>query len=359
MDANQRSEVNNQTNNLANEKWTPGSKGKTADEGPLDHTYPQGLGVQQQGNQGLDVMGTQQTGAGPGAQPGGMGGRDDSGKESMTSQGSMQSQMSGGSGTVQGITDSHQRQMEQKSGAYGILEEPVGHRPKDTGVNLKQQRDMHRDVVRSEMASQNAAQPDLQGGSLGPRHGSMQSGAVVEGISDTSTNGGGMRGPQSPPASLNAGSATGNRQQGSSLYVSDNSTRSGGGMRGPLSGSQGNAQGRPDENQPGQEAQRGNTQLGVSGSHSMANQAPSIGGVHESNDAAGGLPRSPGNTGARNAAASTDRSGSQTGAGAADGGPPAHQSNDAAGGYPRSPGYANRLSGDQDMDDDTGFKRKP
>jgi len=350
MDANQRSEVNNQTNNLANEKWTPGSKGKTADEGPLDHTYPQGLGVQQQGNQGIDTMGTQQSGAGPAPQPGGREERAESRRESMTSGGSMQSQMSGGSGTVQGITDSHQRQMEQKSGAYGILEEPVGHRPHDTGVDLKQQRDMHRDVVRGTMASQNPNQPDLQGGSLGPYHGSMQ---------DTSTNGGGMHGPQSPPSSLNAGSATGNRQQGSSLYVSDNSTRSGGGMRGPLSGSQGNAQGRPDENEPGQEAQRGNTQLGVAGSHSMSNQAPSIGGVHESNDAAGGLPRSPGNTGARNAATSTDRSGSQTGAGAADGGPPAHQSNDAAGGYPRSPGYANRLSGDQDMDDDTGFKRKP
>ncbi len=359
MDANQRSEVNNQTNNLANEKWTPGSKGKTADDGPLDHTYPQGLGVQQQGKQGIDTMGTQQSGAGPAPQPGGRDERAESRRESMTSGGSMQTQMSGGSGPVQGITDSHQRQMEQKSGAYGMLEEPVGHRPKDSGVNVAAGHDMHRDVVRGTMASQNAAQPDLQGGSLGPYHGSMQSGSVIEGTSDTSTMGGGMRGPQSPPASLNAGSATGNRQQGSSLYVSDNSTRSGGGMRGPLSGSQGNAQGRLDENEPGQEAQRGNTQLGVAGSHSMSNQAPSIGGVHESNDVAGGLPRSPGNTGAQNAATSTDRSGSQTGAGAADGGPPAHQSNDAAGGYPRSPGYANRLSGDQDMDDDTGFKRKP
>jgi len=212
--------------------------------------------------------------------------------------------------------------------------------------------DMHRDVVRGTMASQNANQPDLQGGSLGPNHGSMQSASVVGGTSATSTSGGGMRGPQSPPAGLNAGSATGNRQQGSSLYVSDNSSRSGGGMRGPL-------EGRHDENQPGQEAQRGNTQLGVSGSHSMANQESDAGGVHQSNDVAGGLPRSPGNTGAQNAATSTDRSGSQTGTGGAEGGPPAHQSNDAAGGYPRSPGYANRLNGDEDMDDDTGFKRKP
>jgi hypothetical protein len=351
MDANQRSEVNNQTNNVANEKWTPGSKGKTADEGPLDHTYPQGLGAQQQGNQGIDTMGTQQTGAGPGAQPGHMYGRDDSGNESTTTGGSMQTQMSGGSGPVQGITDSHQRQMEQKSGAYGILEEPVGHRPKGSGVNLNEQRDMHRDVVRGQMASQNPDQPDLQGGSLGPNHGSMQSGS--QGNSGGGTSGGGMRGPQSPPASLTAG-PVGNRQQGSSLYVSDNSTRSGGGMHGPLSG-QGNVQG---ETQSGQEAQRGNTQLGVSGSHAAAGQQSDFGGVHQSNDVAGGLPRSPGNSGARNAAGSTDRAGSQTGAGAADSGPPAHDSNDAAGGYPRSPGYANRLAGDKNMDDDTGFKRE-
>jgi hypothetical protein len=242
--------------------------------------------------------------------------------------GAQQTEM-GGSGTVQGITDSHQRQMEPKSGAYGMLEQPVGHRPKDSGVNLSEQRDMQRD-----------RQPDLQGGSLGSQHGNMQS----------NTQGGGMHGPQSQPTSLTAGSI-GNRQQTSSLYVSDNSTR-GGGMPGRQSSDQGN-------NQGGQEAQRGNTQLGVSGSHSMANQNSDVGGVHESNDVAGGLPRSPGNTGARNAAESTDRSGSQTGTGGADGGPPAHESNDAAGGYPRSPGYANRLAGDKNMDDDTGFKRKP
>jgi hypothetical protein len=330
MDANQRSEVNNQTNNVANEKWTPGSKGKTADGGPLDHTYPNGPGVQQQGNpgnQGRDMMGSQQR-------------LDEAGNPQDMSSGSVQSQISGGSGTVQGITDSHQRQMEQKSGAYGILEEAVGHRPKDSGVNLNEERDMRRDVVRGQMGSQNPAQPDLQGGS-------MQSGA------QGSTSGGGMHGPQSAPTSLNAGSV-GNRQQGSSLYVSDNSTR-GGGMRGPAQGDHGNVQGNA---QGGQEARQGNTQLGVAGSHSMANQTADAGGVHESNDVAGGLPRSPGNSGAGSAAGSTDRAGSQTGAGAADSGPPAHESNDAAGGYPRSPGYANRLAGDSNMDDDTGFKRK-
>ena len=34
-----------------------------------------------------------------------------------------------------------------------------------------------------------------------------------------------------------------------------------------------------------------------------------------------------------------------------------HQSNDAAGGYPRSPGGANQLAADEKMDDDTGFSR--
>lgn len=358
MDANQRSEVNNQTNNLSNEKWTPGSKGKTADEGPLDHTYPQGLGVQQQGNQGLDTMGTQQTGAGPGAQPGGVGGRDPGASQSATPGGSMQTQMSGGSGPVQGITDSHQRQMEQKSAAYGKLELPVGERPRDSGVDVTEGHDMHRDVVRGTMASQNANQPDLQGGSLAPHHqgGSMQSGPMGSSniASGGNTSGGGMHGPQSAPAGLNAGSATGNRQQTSSLYVSDNSTRNGGGMRGPLSGAQSTG---ADQDHPGQEAQRGNTQLGVAGSGAMANRIPSTDGVHQSTYASGGLPRSPGNTGADNAVVSTDRAGSQTGTGAADSGP-GHLSNDAAGGLPRSPGYNNKLAGDSNMDDDTGFKRK-
>jgi hypothetical protein len=36
-----------------------------------------------------------------------------------------------------------------------------------------------------------------------------------------------------------------------------------------------------------------------------------------------------------------------------------HKSNDAAGGYPRSPGFSNKLHGDENMDDDTGFKSKP
>lgn len=54
-----------------------------------------------------------------------------------------------------------------------------------------------------------------------------------------------------------------------------------------------------------------------------------------------------------NAQASTDRTGSQTG-NEQNANPQMHQSNDAAGGYPRSPGTKN-LSADRKMDDDTGL----
>lgn len=327
MDANQRSEANNQTNNGANEKWTPGSEGASADRGqPLDHTYPQGAGVQQ-GNQQRDVMGTRQSNVDPEVSPGGGGGRE-YGEDAGIPGGSMENQINGGSGAVQGVTDSHQRQMEQKSGAYGLLEQPVGHRPKDSGVNLNQQRDMHRDVVRGNLPSQSAAQPDLQGGSLSDSRGNLQA--------STQTQGGGMHGPRSELPPQPAGGSMGNRQSGGA------SSTQGGGMQGP--GAAG-----------GREAQRGNTQLEVTGSRSMANQESDYGGVHTSNDVAGGLPRSPGNTGAD----STDRQGSQTGSTASAGGPAVHKSNDAAGGYPRSPGFSNKLHGDDDMDDDTGFKSKP
>jgi hypothetical protein len=328
MDANQRSEFNNQTNNGANEKWTPGSTGKSAENGaPLDHTYPQGLGVQQQGNQQRDIMGTQQSGMGPGAAPGGMGGRANDHDVGIPG-GSMETQINGGSGPVQGITDSHQRQSEQKSWAYGMLEQPVGHRPNDSGVNLNQQRDMHRDDVRGQLPSQSTAQPDLQGGSLGPHGGNLN----LQG----DTRGSGMAGPLSQQqAAAQMSGSMGNRQSGAPVSQGDLSTS--GGMAGPQSG-----------------ARDGNMQPGVAGSHAGANQQSDIKGVHESNDAAGGLPRSPGNTGS-----STDRAGSQTGAGGRDAGTEdVHNSNDAAGGYPRSPGFANRLAGDSNMDDDTGFKRK-
>ncbi|MEO7494450.1 MAG: hypothetical protein ABIT83_20740 [Massilia sp.] len=56
---------------------------------------------------------------------------------------------------------------------------------------------------------------------------------------------------------------------------------------------------------------------------------------------------------------SVDRTGSQTGAGqGAPALPTGHESNDVAGGLPRSPGGANRQSADEKMDDDTGFSNK-
>lgn len=53
---------------------------------------------------------------------------------------------------------------------------------------------------------------------------------------------------------------------------------------------------------------------------------------------------------------STERSGSQTG-NQQQGMPGQHQSNDVAGGLPKSPG-GKRLAADQDMDDDTGLSNR-
>ena len=74
--------------------------------------------------------------------------------------------------------------------------------------------------------------------------------------------------------------------------------------------------------------------------------------VHLSNDVAGGLPRSPGNSGPR-----SDNPGWKPG-GSMQRDPAVHESNDTIGGLPRSPAGANQLAGDRKMDDDTGFSRK-
>ena len=66
MDANQRSEMNNQTNNGGNEKWNENAKGKTAPDAPLDHTYPNGASLQQGGHQCVDELDNPQSGMGPG-----------------------------------------------------------------------------------------------------------------------------------------------------------------------------------------------------------------------------------------------------------------------------------------------------
>jgi hypothetical protein len=273
MKLNQRSEVNNQTNNGANEKWTPGSQGKTIGEAPLDHTYPQGA-TQQQGQGG-----TQQSGAGPAApsdvtQQGGNAGADLQG-------GSMQTQQTGGTGAVQGITDSHQRAMEERSGAYGQLEQPVGERSRQAGM-------------------------PQGGGQSGP--GSMGSRQSV---------------PQSG-------------QQGGVQMGQPSGTRSvqGGGSMGAE-----------------QSTDRGGSQTGAGSYQGGA-------GTHMSNDTAGGLPRSPGNTGASGGPTDTHLTGAQVHADQQQGSG-VHESNDMAGGYPKSPGGANKLAADEKMDDDTGFSNKP
>lgn len=183
MDANQRSEFNNQTNNGANEKWTPGAKGNTQ-SGPLDHTYPQEPDRQAiRGENEMRAtddparMGQQEVAAEDGARaddettlPGPV--PDD------LPGGSLQSQQTGGSGPQQGITDSHQRQMEQHSGAWGLLEQPVGHRDKHSGTDLRahpaNQQGHTQDTERMnphDARQPSAARPELQGGSLGPQHG--------------------------------------------------------------------------------------------------------------------------------------------------------------------------------------------
>ena len=54
---------------------------------------------------------------------------------------------------------------------------------------------------------------------------------------------------------------------------------------------------------------------------------------------------------------STDRTGSQTGS-QQQGEPGQKQSNDLAGGYPRSPSAGGKLAADEDMDDDTGLSNR-
>ncbi len=168
MDANQRSEFNNQTNNGANEKWTPGSKGNTK-SGPLDHTYPQEPNQQQAIRGENDMrpaqdpsrMGQQEVAAEdgsradhestlPGAVPDDLPG------------GSLQSQQTGGSGPQQGITDSHQRQMEQHSGAWGLLEQPVGHRDRNSGTDVNPDHLRGNRQAAPSMNPQDPAHPETQ-----------------------------------------------------------------------------------------------------------------------------------------------------------------------------------------------------
>ncbi len=299
MDANQRSEANNQTNNGANEKWTPGSKGNTQ-SGPMDHTYPRG--ASEQGGQ----SGTGMAHAG-GHDQAGLGGSPDGSGQSRQGDlpgGSMQTQQSGGSGPQQGITDSHQRQMEQRSQAYGQLEQPVGHRPADSGTDLLHREGEHAGNTQAahRMNPQDPRQPELQGGSLGHHHGVRQEA---------------MQAMQSPP-------------------------------RGATQNAQGSVQ-REGAQGAQQSTDRGGSQTGAGG-REMGTEGHAE--MHQSNDVTGGLPRSPGNSGP-----TTETNRWRPGASMQQEPNPVHESNDAAGGYPKSPAGANKLAGDRKMDDDTGFSR--
>jgi hypothetical protein len=291
MNSNQRSEMNNQTNNGGNEKSTPGSKGATRD-GPMDHTYPQGASQQQ--GQPAGRGGTEQSGAGPGL---GKEGQDE------LKGGSMQTQQSGGTGTVQGITDSHQRAMEQRSGASGQLEEPLAGRT--------------------------------------AHHGSM-------GAMRSQTQGGGQRGPQDTQQPLQTGSMA-NRQSGERWGTQ------GGGQLGSNTGAPAVKQSSSMGAQ--QSTDRAGSQTGAASASSNSEQRDAN-RMHQSNDVAGGLPRSPGGTGPTNARQDSHLTGAQVHANQqkAEGG--VHNSNDAAGGYPKSPGGANKLAADEKMDDDTGFSNR-
>jgi len=298
MDANQRSEMNNQTNNGGNEKWNANAKGKTAPDAPLDHTYPQGAS-QQQGRQGIDQMANQQSGAAPGPWT------DESSRWELPG-GSMQTQQSGGSGPTQSISDSHQRQMEQHSQAWGELEQPVGGHRSGGGVSVAPHQGGYAGNAQAaeRMNPQDPRQPELQGGSLGHHHGVSQ--------------------PASEPA-----------------Y----------GSQAMQSAQAGNSQ--RDEPLPRSPARVRQDSTDRSGSQTGEQEREQSPDVHQSNDVAGGLPRSPGNSGPR-----TEDQEWQPGASMKDEPNPVHQSNDAAGGYPKSPAGANRLAGDRKMDDDTGFSRK-
>lgn len=292
MDANQRSETNNQTNNGANEKWTPGSKGNTT-TGPMDHTHPQGAS-EQRGEGAVD-------GAGSGT--------------GMAHAGSMQGQQTGGSGPTQGVTDSHQRQMEMHSDAWGKLEQPVGNRQRDTGVSVSE------DVVSRQgktqtgdtLNPQDPAHPQLHAGEPG-RDGHVP-GTV-------------------PPEPIGTEAGVPGVQHGD-IY--------------------GNRQGADDNRADTQDASASQVQQSTDRQGSQTGAGARDTGtadVHQSNNVSGGLPRSPGNTGPR-----TEGEGYQVGGSMHAEPNPVHESNDAAGGYPRSPGGANKLAGDRKMDDDTGFSR--
>jgi len=274
MDANQRSEVNNQTNNGANEKWNADAKGATRD-GATEQRAPSGTGMAQTDR--------------PGAAEGQL----------------------ATTGAQQGTTDSHQRAMEAHSGEWGQLNEPVGNRQGET-----------RTVDNPNAPA--SVQPAHAGGTT------VGTGVDTGIVPGTGTEDRNARGTEAGVPGVQHGDIYGNRQS------VDNA----------------NGDNRADTQDASsskiqESTDRNGTQTGETPREVPADR------FHQSNDLAGGLPRSGGNSGPR-----TEGEGYQTG-GSMNAEPnPVHESNDAAGGYPRSPGGANKLAGDSKMDDDTGFSRQ-
>lgn len=348
MDANQRSEANNQTNNGANEKGTPGAQGKTQGEGALDHTYPKGVEAAPRITGATHAEGSMQSGVGPGVYDSRYQRSDGKGEDLQG--GSMQTQQTGGSGAQQGITDSHQEAMENRSGAYGKLEQPLGDRPKDQGVSLHGNQQSGSTQATGRMNSQNAAQPAPQGDS--PGSGNQQS----------STQGGGQRGPHSAllrtqGGSMGQQSATSQGTQGGGQPgpQSDTGSVQRGGSMNRQSGSKQGRQGGQDGTQPDQRSGSGRGHDSTDRIGSQTGNYQREMGVHQSNDLQGGLPRSPGNAGPYPEARSTHQTGPDNHADLLRNDHGVHESNNSSGGLPRSPGGANQLSADEKMDDDTGF----
>ncbi|MGZ5202030.1 MAG: hypothetical protein ACXWC4_19905 [Telluria sp.] len=358
MDANQRSEANNQTNNGANEKWNPGSEGKTRNpDAPLDHTYPQGQQAAPRVTGAARDEGGMQTGVGPGVYDGSYQRSD--GKGENLQGGSMQTQQTGGSGPQQGITDSHQQAMEQRSPAYGQLEQPVGDRPNETGTSLPGNQQSGNTQATEKMNPQDPRQPELQGGSFGGHHGNQQS--STQGGGAVGTEGTGMAMPRNAGGSMGQQSAgnfgtQGGGQPGPQADVSN--VQRGGSMNqqsGNLQGTQGGGQAGQQHTVPDRRSDSGGTHDSTDRIGSQTGNYQREMGVHESDYSAGGHPRSPGNSGPYPESRSTHLTGAENLADLHRNDRGVHDSNNSSGGLPRSPGGANKLAADEKMDDDTGL----
>ena len=357
MDANQRSEVNNQTNNGGNEKWTPGSEGKTRDpDAPLDHTNPHGAQAAPRVTGAARDEGGMQTGVGPGVYDGTYQRSD--GKGESLQGGSMQTQQTGGSGPQQGITDSFQEGMAERSPAYGKIAQPVGDRPKDSGVDLRSDQQSGKTQATVRMNPQDPRQPELQGGSISDRHGASQQ----------STQGGGMVGtgmsmPRNQGGSMGQQAAATQGTQGGGQpgpHTNAGAVQQTGSMNQQYSNQQGTQGGQPGQQSPVQDRRSGSGQTHDSTDRvgSQTNNYQRENGVHQSDDLSGGLPRSPGNSGPYPEPRSTHLTGPDNNADLHRNDRGIHESNNSSGGLPRSPGGANKLSADQNMDDDTGLSNR-